>query len=401
LSSHAESNPERNPSIAGSDAGEKSRILFSDTDLDRFIPPAYRDILMGILANDSLPAEDTSALDDLRATLESENIEIKIASIITEIMKIIPFEEQGDGIRRNLEDLTSFFLESADFKAVAYICKILVDNDRERAEQTMFNPGFIQKVLDSAHSQGRDCYREIRSIISMVGHPFVSPLIDRMAEEENRALRRFWFDCLGDLGDMVREPALERLNDERWYVVRNLLILLRSFSDDEVKRQIRRFAGSPHIRVRSEALRNLLHYHDSNADRLLLQDLASANASRVLAAVQNAEMSRNPEVGSRLLAILESSGYKHFGLDVKCAAVQSLVTSGNPHALARFTTILHSSSLLNAGKLNQLKIEIIRVLPRYPVAQVKPILLELSSSGRKAIAEAASESFKHLLGGTT
>jgi hypothetical protein len=112
-------------------------------------------------------------------------------------------------------------------------------------------------------------------------------------------------------------------------------------------------------------------------------------------------MSRNPEVGSRLLAILESSGYKHFGLDVKCAAVQSLVTSGNPHALARFTTILHSSSLLNAGKLNQLKIEIIRVLPRYPVAQVKPILLELSSSGRKAIAEAASESFKHLLGGTT
>ena len=54
-------------------------------------------------------------------------------------------------------------------------------------------PGFVQEILDAASLLGREKFPDIRSIISIVGQPFVVPLMERLFAEENRSLRRFWF----------------------------------------------------------------------------------------------------------------------------------------------------------------------------------------------------------------
>ena len=182
-------------------------------------------------------------------------------------------------------------------------------------------------------------------------------------------------------------------------MVRNLLIILRGFSDDEVKRQVRRLTGNRHIRVRSEALKSLLHYRDPNADRLLLKELASPDPARQLAAVQNAEMSPNPDVAGTLLAMLDTGNFKEYSLEIKCAAVQSLAASGNIRALPSFVAILRSTSLFNARKLNQLKTEIVRALPRFPAVEARPLLQELAASGGKTIAPVAADTLKRFQGG--
>jgi HEAT repeat protein len=215
-----------------------------------------------------------------------------------------------------------------------------------------------------------------------------------MANEEDRGLRRFWFDCLGELGEMVRDVAMERINDTRWYLVRNLLILLRTFNDDEVKLQVRRLARHHHPRIRSEAIKNLIYYQDPTADRLILHEIDSADPARRLAAVQNAELSCNPEVIGRLIAILETGSFKEYTLEVKCAAVQSLAACATVQALPGFIRILRSTSLFNLVRLNQLKIEIIRVLPLFPADQVCPVLRELAASGGKTIAPIAAKALK-------
>ena len=399
LSSHSASTAELDSAIISEGAEKKVQVLFRNADLENFVPTDYQELLLAILTTDSMPDAEHHALSDLRATLDPDQMEAKVADIITEILKVVPLEEQGDGIRRNLVDMASYFLRNADFNSLSRVCSILLDKDKEAGEGTFIDPGFTQKVLDAVTILGREYHPEIRSIIRSVGRPFVAPLIDRLAEEENRSLRRFWYDCLGDLGDVVRDAALERLNDERWYVVRNLLILLRNFSDPEVLRQVRRLTGNRNIRIRSEALRSLLRYRDSNADRLLLQELASPDPARKLAAVQIAEMSRDPEVANRLLDMVDTRGFKVFSLEIKSAAVQSLAVGNNALALSKFITILHSTSLFNARKLKQLKIDIIRTLPHFPVAQVRPLLQELAVSGGKALAPVAEETLKRIQGG--
>jgi HEAT repeat protein len=400
LSAQAGSVHDLDAAIAAPGGAEKVRVLLRESHLEQFVPPAYQKALMAILATDTMPAAGMDALDELSKTVEYDHLESKVGDIICEIIREIPVGERGDGVRSNLMGLASHHLLNGDFNSLERTCRIILDEANEVQSAALFDPGFIQEILDAAQVLGRDKFQAIRSIISAVGHPFVVPLMERLFAEENRSLRRFWFDCLGDLGEMARSAALERVNDERWFVVRNLIIMLRAFCDQEVQRQVRRLVNHPHSRVRKEALKSLLAYRDSMADKLLLQDLDSNDPARKLAAIQVAEMSVNPDVVRKLLAILNASGIREYGLEIKSAAVQALAAIGDPQALPKLKEMLTTVRLLHPGKHAQLKIAIIRALPRFPAPLSRPLLEEIAATGGKTLAPVASEALKGLLGDT-
>lgn len=398
LSAHSETTPALDAAISDSGSAEKVRILLKESAYEQFVPLIYQQTLMTILATDTLPATEMNALNELRKTLESDSLEEKISDVIFEIIKVMPAAERGDGIKRNLIGLTSHYIVNGDFRSLEQTCRMIAGEAPDSDSAAFFDPGFVQQILDAASLLGREKHQDIRSLIKIVGKPFVVPLMDRLFDEANRSLRRFWFDCLGDLGEMVRNAALERLNDERWFVIRNLLILLREFSDQEVQRQVRRLVGHPHPRVRVEALKNLLCYHDPKVDALILQDLESADPARKLVAVQVAEMSNNPEIVHKLLAILDSGGIADFGLEIKSAVVHALAAIGNVQALPKLKEIVFSVSFLHPGKHAKLKALIIRSLPRFPASQARPLLVEITASGGKKFARLAAETLKGLQG---
>jgi len=197
---------------------------------------------------------------------------------------------------------------------------------------------------------------------------------------------------------MTRNAALERLDDERWFVVRNLIIMLRAFNDQEVQRQMRRLVNHPNSKVCKEAMKNLLSYGDPAADKLLLQDMEGSDTERKLVAVQVAEMSSNPKVVDNLLAIIESGGIREYGLELKISAVQALAGIGSPQALPKLKEILSTGRWLHSGKHVQLKIAIIRALPRFPAPLSRPLLEEIAATGGKPLASVAIEALKGLQG---
>jgi HEAT repeat protein len=294
--------------------------------------------------------------------------------------------------------LASHHLMNGDFKSLERTCRIIIEEGNEIESTALFDPGFIQEVLDAASLLGRDKFQEIRSIISTVGEPFVVPMMERLFEEENRTMRRLWFDSLSDLGDMVRVAALERLGDERWFVVRNLIIMLRNFNDFEVQRQMRKLANHPNPKVSREAIKNLLCYGDASADRILLQELESDDQERKMMAVQIADMSYEPKVTNRLLEIVEANNIRDYGLELKKAAVQSLASIGNPGVLPKLREFLSTNRLLYSGKHTQLKQAIIRALPRFPADQAVPILEEIAATGGKTLSPEAIEALKTVPG---
>ncbi|HTP65739.1 MAG TPA: HEAT repeat domain-containing protein [Geobacteraceae bacterium] len=396
LSASAELTQALDAAITGPDSTERVRGLLRESGFEQFIPPAYQNALKTILATDSLPVSDKLRLDDLRKTLESESLETKINDIILEIIRVIPPAERGDGIRRNLSGLITSYLSARDFRSLEKSCRIINDEVPKGGSDAFFDPLFVNEVLDSVSSLGRENYQEIHSVIKAVGNPFVVPLLERLFAEANRLTRRFWFDCLNDLGEMVRKPALERLNDDRWFVVRNLVILLRNFNDQEVQRQIRRLVNNPHPRVRLEVLKNLYCYRDPMADSILSQDLESQDPARKLVAIQVAEMSNSPEIIRKLLAILDSGGIRDYGLENKSAVVQTLAGIGDAQILPKLKELLFSISLLHPGKHARLKAAIIRALPRFPASQARPLLEEIIASGGKTLAPLAADMLKGL-----
>ena len=396
LSAESESTPALDAAIGSAGSGEKTRSLLKESAVEKFVPPAYQKALMTILATNTLPLAEADALNELDKTLESVSQQEKISDIIFEIVKVLPVTERGEGIKRQMLDLTQHYLAKGDFCFIERICRIIRDETASPADCAWIDAVLVQDILAAATLLGQAKSLEIRSLISVVGRPFVMPLMERLFTEDNRSLRRFWFDCLGDLGEMVRNAALERINDERWFVIRNLIVLLRPFGDQEVLRHVRPFTRHSHPIVRLESMKTLFLYRDPLAEKILLQDLESSDPARKLAAVQLADLSANPDIVAKLLAILDSGNVTEYGLEIKSAAVNALANTGSDRALPKLKEILFSSSFLHPGKHRKLKTVIISLLPRFPASQVRPFLEEIMASGKNPLAPLAAQSLKML-----
>ena len=81
--------------------------------------------------------------------------------------------------------------------------------------------------------------------------------LDLLAGEEDRARRKVLIGVLGDAAGVDPEPVISALDDSRWYVVRNLAIVLRNSGSDRAAPELARLTRHDDHRVRVEALRGL------------------------------------------------------------------------------------------------------------------------------------------------
>lgn len=92
-------------------------------------------------------------------------------------------------------------------------------------------------------------------VIEWAGRAAIPKLLDILEEAERRGVRRFAFDRLTSFGEPVREHVADRLDDDRWYVRRNMLAVLSRVDDPPFDVPLARYLRDPHEAVRREAVR--------------------------------------------------------------------------------------------------------------------------------------------------
>jgi hypothetical protein len=332
-------------------------------------------------------------MENLKKSLGSQCVDIQMTGVIVEILKSGLAGDNTEGLERNLLDLFGYFLEVGDFQALNHLHDRLIGgNDSPPAGVsyapikkilTAFEtPEFAEGVLNGLQSWGKEKYPNIQKLVQKVGKPFVEPVLDRLAEEPSRSIRRFYLDLLLEMGAVVRDAALPRLRDKRWYFVRNLTLILRHLDDPSILPAIKRILGHPHPRVREEVFKTLSHFRDPDADRMLLADLLSQEKEVQRSAVQLAEDSRSPEVLNKLLELLNRRRVFGADFDLKVEVIRTLAKIGNPESLPHLERLLRSKNFLHRRAMNRLKAQAIISLEFYPTKEAT-IFLERFSWDRK------------------
>jgi HEAT repeat protein len=223
----------------------------------------------------------------------------------------------------------------------------------------------------------------------LIGPPFIDPLLDLLADEENRVLRLYYLEILKGLGLTVKDPAIRRLSDRRWYFIRNLLLILRHLNDPSILSSIRGLFGHAHTRVRQEVLHTLLALGDPKADRILLNEMNSSDGDRCINAIILAGMTQNREVTHKLVEFLKRSGLGRTSFEIKKASVHALAEIGDTSILPTLQDVLKSFSLFFRRKSHLLKLEIIDSLGKYPAVEVAPILKSIARERPAVLASRA------------
>jgi hypothetical protein len=376
-------------------------IALQKDNSEQYVPDEYREQLRIIMPGYKLSDRTRQDLEEMKHTLSGHFLEHGTSLVILELLNTPLDDRQSEQLAGNLLDLCTYFLGMGDFASLLTIydrlCKAKTrsgsndDTGFNRITDTYSQHDFLEEVLNGLTFWGKAKYGDIRKLIGKVGKPFASPLLDRLADEQNISMRRCYMECLAEMGEAALDEALSRLRDGRWYFVRNVLILLRGMNDPSIPTNVRPLTRYPHAKVRQEAFRTLMHFNDQEAERLLLQDMSSDDRNTCLDAIKLAEKSSSPEIFETLLGFLDKSSFTHLAFDIKTAAVQTLAEIGNPDALPALEKLLRSRNLLHPRKQGRLKHEIVRSLGRYPVSSASAPLQAIARSSRGKLAKAATE----------
>lgn len=377
---------------------DKVRVLLQEHRQETYIPDDYLDGLQDLLSGTPLRQLAPAILQEELETLAVSAIECRASEIILQLVVTDPEGEDLEQLIHNLSDMCGYFLELGDY---AQVLRILSQAASPQVPQQLrlalrdafSRREFLDEILSGLTIWGKPKYEQVGLLIQVIGRPFLDPLLDRLAEEETMSLRRFMMDRVLAFGEAARPALLERLADSRWYVLRNIIVMLRTLAPGQETDRLRPLLKHANAKVRQEVLKSLLLGGDPIAQRQVMRDLDSADRETQLAALSLVDRSSPPEMTAKLVQLLSTGGYSPVEYELKAACVQALAETGRPEALPELTKVLGSRSLLAFKTLNRLKADIVRSLDRYPSQAALP-LLERLAKGSDELASLASEQLK-------
>ncbi len=388
------------------EASERMRMIFREEDTGKFIPEAYQNALNTIASTEQVTLVDDEEREMLRSILDSQSIERQTSAIVFEIMISGTETDLESVLQRNLVDLARFFLETGDFYALNDLHQRWIDylNRDEMATlflaeevlETLHSREFVIETLDALERFGSDKQDEIRDYILAIGAPFADELITRLSEAESMTVRRFYMDCLQDMGREAHEAILDRLNDERWYLVRNLIIVLAQQRDPALIKKLYPLIDYPHPRVHQEVLKLMFTYNRPRAERLLLEELQAKSLETQLYAVQIADRSQDKAVQRQLLKILREGPLNEAGYELKVQILQILAKVGDAGVVPFLEGYMNTGNLLHPKLFRRLKLEIVKTLSRYPAKLALPVLEKLAKTGNSELAVQANAQIRQL-----
>ena len=380
--------------------------LFRDGGIESYIPDNYSDSLAILASADIQTSLDSIQVDSLMETLSGHAIERQFCSILLDLMERDIEVGSGALIARNLEELVYYFLGTGDFASLTAIqdqLTRLLDNSKTPSTSTVkktlaifSEEKFISLVLDGLDIWGKEQNRAIRELIGKIGLPFVTPLLDRLAIEERMSRRWLLMECVKQIGALAFGGIVERLNDPRWYVVRNLVILLREINNPAALRPLSNLFDCAHPKVQNELIRTCLHFNDPRADRYLLQELEKPDAKALLGIVRLAANSRNRDVARTLAEMLSFRGSSEVELTLKSGIIATLAEMSCVEALPGLANFIESRSLFMGKPLQSLKLEAVASLARYPSLEAAELVDRIQKNSSVEIAQAAARLSRQL-----
>jgi hypothetical protein len=359
---------------------QKMKTIFREHASEEFVPDRYQQKLNYIIAADQIPRLNMEEVNDLLNTVDNQTIEHSIGQILLNLIREgVETPEERDLLLQNLSDMFGFFLQTGDYTQLHKMMDQLNDNTfpieiKYRLYDEYGRREYLDEILDGLTFWGKQRYDDIRKLIHKFGAQFIEAILDRLSEEKSMSLRRFYMDCLIDMGPVTRVPIVNRLYDTRWYFLRNLLIILSAQNDPSVIQLIHPLLHSEDQRLRHEVLKTLVHLRDPQAEKQIMDDLHSQNMELQSAAIQLAEQCKSPAVANILTGMLSHGGFSQFECERKSAIIHTLGEIGRAEILPELAKILSSRSLFHSKQLTKLKAEIIQSLSKYPPTVSRPIL---------------------------
>lgn len=318
----------------------------SEEDADRFHPEGRGltgqvSIELPPAASDAAPAADAG--DRLASLMDeplTEGLSDMLAELLDRTADLATLRPRVEGTYRALLGLGK--LERA--AQLAEVARTVAVDPRRPPEAraaaeaclgALAGPDYMSPLVDALQQTSASAAVAAQRLLEALGLAVVRTFLLALAEETDKARRRRLLDLLGAIGLAIVPDAVRLLSDDRWYVVRNMVLLLRTVGDRTSLEDVRRLALHTDLRVRLEAIKTLLEFHDESSRELLETAINDPDPELSEAAIELTGQYAIAEAREPLLALLGGSDLRGRHRGARLKALRALGDLADPDVLPR------------------------------------------------------------------
>jgi HEAT repeat protein len=164
----------------------------------------------------------------------------------------------------------------------------------------------IRALVAASLGHSRQNAVHITEIIRARGTEVIPLLLDALADEQTQSVRQRLLRILPQMGDEVGELVVKRFDDDRWFVLRNLAMILGEVGSADMVEHLAPMVGHADPRVRREAIVAAIRLGGERVGPLLTDALDDDDPTALLTAAHGLGYHPHAPGTARLREFLES-----------------------------------------------------------------------------------------------
>lgn len=368
--------------------------LFLSKPTEDFISEAYRKALKEL-------NEQISSIGEMKEytdSLSERKVEEQASTVLMDLIRLETESSDYVEIAKNLGKATMDFLLTGRYEKAKEIIEVLIEEagpekgrtDGERnackeALEKLRDIGIVHDLVTALRDWGREKYETIQFILLHMGEIAVVPLLEALGRESDRSLRKKIISVMVGLGEEAIPEIVRKFSDKNWYVVRNMVRILREIGMEKAVRYLSIPLKHDDPRVRKEVVYALSTIGGGEALRLisLMTDDPDREVRR--GAIKYLGAMRNKEAVPLLVKLIAQRNPFGRNNSLIISGIEALGEIGAEEAIPGLVQLLRKSTIFARSRNDEVRIAAATALEKIGNEQAMEALTRGTRYRRKII----------------
>ncbi len=355
----------------------------------------------------SLTNEDVKAIVE-ELEKEPEEVYIKFVYLLFEMLHMADSTKEAGFIVEHLKKTLDIAMDRSRIDVVAgtYTRMVEASKTKEFPKEIMAMLVGVVSHLNSkefieifGHTLEEGVVyeeKEIEGFSKIFDKRAIGPLVDLLGRLESMAARKAVIKLLTIVGRKNIEALVKGLNDPRWYLVRNIINILREIGDKRVAQYVAPLVRHNDRRVRRIAIETIGEFAYSNALPMLKETLYDEEESVRIATVSALARIHTPAAKTLILNEIKDKGFYKKSMEERREFFKALASWKDSEVKEFIIGILKRRAFFGRSKLVQMKTLAAYAAGLMVLKEAEDVLKKLTRAKEYQLREEALEAYKRL-----
>lgn len=245
-------------------------------------------------------------------------------------------------------------------------------------EQLAGRDALLHFLLDLPADAGGGVQSALAVMLATAGPPAIGRVVEQLAVSESRAHRRALTTLLVRVGEQVVPAVTAMMTDQRWYVIRNLVVILGDVASPAALPVLQECLRHADVRVCKEAIRSLAKIGGRDAEAAIIAVLRGNDPLLLPQAMASLGGMRSRRAVGALMEFVSAEDLFLKNLPLKIDALAAIAMIGDRSVVPRLLEMLQRRPLMARSRWTALKIHVVTCLAGLGEPRALPVLRTLA-----------------------